>query len=72
MTVCVAVRVHDAMVFAADSATTLEVTSASGARSVANVFMTGDKVFNLYRGLPIIAMTCGMGHIAERTIGSLA
>ena len=72
MTVCVAVRAHDSMVFAADSASTLEGRTATGEAIVVNVYKHGDKIFNLYKGLPIVAMTCGMGHIGNRAISSLA
>ncbi|WP_139165969.1 hypothetical protein [Paracoccus tibetensis] len=62
------IKVHDCIVFAADSASTL--VDAQGA--VQNVFNNADKVFNLHRRLPIAAMTCGMGHIAGRSISNLA
>ena len=66
MTVCVAVRVNDSMVFAADSASTLEARKPSGESVIVNVYRHGDKIFNLYKGLPVVAMTCGMGHIGDR------
>jgi hypothetical protein len=72
MTVCVVVRVSDSMVFVADSATSLQMTDPNGQSYTSNVYMGGDKVFNLYRGLPIMAMTCGMGHIGKRTISALS
>jgi len=72
MTICISVRVGDAMVFVADSATSIQATGADGRSFISNVYMGGDKLFNLYRGLPIMAMTCGMGHINGRTISSLA
>lgn len=72
MTVCVAVKVHDCLVFAADSASTLTVTNDDGNQQVLNVYNNADKVFNLHRGLPLVAMTCGMGHIGGRSISSLA
>lgn len=72
MTVCVAVKVHECIVFAADSATTLSSTNAGGVTQVLNVYNNADKVFNLHRGLPIVAMTCGMGHIGGRSISNLA
>jgi hypothetical protein len=72
MTVCVAIRVNDAMVFAADSAATLEARNPQGRAVVLNVYRHGNKIFNLYRGLPIVAMTSGMGNIGHRAIGSLA
>lgn len=73
MTVCVCVAVHDCLVFAADSASTLVNTNlASSASEVLNVYRHGDKVFNLFKGLPICAMTCGMGNVGQASIGTLA
>jgi hypothetical protein len=73
MTVCVAIAVNDCLVFAADSASTLVNTNpATGASQVVNVYQHGDKVFNLYKGLPICAMTCGMGNVGQQSIGTLA
>ncbi len=71
MTVCVALKVHDCIVFAADSASTLS-SNVNGTRTVLNVYNNADKVFNLRRDLGIVAMTCGMGHIGGRSISSLA
>lgn len=71
MTVCVALKVHDCIVFAADSASTLSA-NINGTRTVLNVYNNADKVFNLRRDLGIVAMTCGMGHIGGRSISSLA
>lgn len=72
MTVCVSVKVHDCLVFAADSASSLTGVDANGAPRVFNVWEHGNKVFNLYKGLPIAAMTCGMGHMGSASIGNLA
>jgi hypothetical protein len=73
MTVCVSLAVNDCIVFAADSASTLVTTDATtGASSVLNVYQHGDKVFNLYKGLPLVAMTCGMGNVGQASIGTLA
>jgi len=72
MTVCVAVKVHDCIVFSADSASTLSTKDSEGNNQVLNVYNNADKVFNLHRGLPIVAMTCGMGHIGGRSISNLA
>lgn len=72
LTVCVAVKSHDCLVFAADSASTLSGVDADGKPQVLNVYNNADKVFNLCRGLPIAAMTTGMGHIEGRSIASLA
>lgn len=72
MTVCVAVKVHDCIVFAADSASTLQSKLPDGRTQVLNVYNNADKVFNLHRQLPLVAMTCGMGHIGGRSISTLA
>lgn len=73
MTVCVAVKVYDCIVFAADSASSLVMNDpVSGLAQIANVYVHGNKVFNLRKGLPIAAMTCGMGNIGTMSIGTLA
>lgn len=72
MTVCVAVKVNDCIVFAADSASTLVQKNQHGEQSVLNVYNNADKVYNLHRELPIAAMTCGMGNIGNRSMSSLA
>lgn len=72
MTVCVGIVVNDCIVFAADSASSLVTTNAaSGASEIVNVYLHGDKVFNLVKGLPICAMTCGMGNIGTASIATL-
>ncbi len=72
MTVCVSVKVHDCLVFAADSASSLTGVSATGEPTVINVWDHGNKVFNLYKGKPMAAMTCGLGNMGAASIGSLA
>lgn len=72
MTVCVGIKVHDGIIFAADSASTLVGINADGSTGVINVWQHGNKVFNLRKCLPIVAMTCGMGHIGPASIGALA
>jgi hypothetical protein len=72
MTVCVAVTVDDGLVLAADSASTLLQTDEHGRSAVVNVYKYGNKVFNLVRGLPLCAMTAGMGSIGRVPIQSLA
>lgn len=72
MTICVAIKVHDCIVFAADSASTLSGADANGNAVVSNVWRHGVKVFNLHKGLPLAAMTCGMGHFGPASISNLA
>ena len=72
MTVCVGVAVNDCIVFAADSASSLVRTNAeTGASEIVNVYANGDKVFNLLRGRPLCAMTCGMGNLGNASIATL-
>lgn len=73
MTVCVGISVNDCLVFAADSASTLVLTDQhTGESSIVNVYQHGDKIYNLYKRLPIAAMTAGMGNIGQESIGTLA
>jgi len=73
MTVCVAVKVHDCIVFAADSASSLiDGATGDGRPLIPNVYAHGNKVFNLKKLLPIAAMTCGMGNIGPVSISTLA
>ena len=69
MTVCVAIKVHDGIVFAADSAVSM---SAAGSPTVVNVWQHGLKVFNLHRELPIMAMSAGMGNFGSASVSYLA
>jgi hypothetical protein len=66
------VKVHDCVVFAADSASSLVGVTPGGDPVVFNVYQHGNKVFNLYKGKPITAMTCGMAHMGDASIATLA
>lgn len=72
MTVCVAIKVHDCIVFAADSASSLSGVDDQGNATIYNVWSHGLKVFNLHKGLPLTAMTCGLGHLGPVSISTLA
>ncbi|MBN8911101.1 MAG: hypothetical protein J0H65_03410 [Rhizobiales bacterium] len=72
MTICISVKVHDCLVFAADSASSIIATDPNGKQVVVKIFNHGNKVFNIYKGLPVVAMTCGMGNIGEASISTLA
>jgi hypothetical protein len=72
LTVCVAVCVHDGIVAAADSAAAMISTNESGQSVATNVYRHGNKVFNLYRGLPVFAMAAGMASIGNSGIHTLA
>ena len=72
MTVCVAVKVHDCLVFAADSASSIVYNVPGSAPQIVRVYEHGNKVFNLLRGSPICAMTSGLGNIGSASISSVA
>ena len=72
MTVCVAIKVHDCIVFAADSAVSMTTATQDGGFVVSNVWKHGLKVFNLHRDLPIVAMTAGLGNFGAMSISNLA
>jgi len=72
MTVCLAVMVNDCIVFATDSASTLSGVDSNGNTVIINVYDHADKVFNLYKGLPLCDMTCGLGTIGKQSISSIA
>lgn len=67
MTVAVVVKVFDGIIIAADSATTLQLSSGTH-----QVYNGANKVFHLHRGLPIAAMTWGLGAIGPASIATLA
>ena len=67
MTICVAIKVHDCIVFAADSAVTL-----SDERGIWNIWEHGSKVFNLHRELPVVATTAGMANFGSVSVNNLA
>ena len=72
MSIAVMVAVHDGLVLAADSASTLTVSTAPGlAAGVANVYDNANKIFNLYKGRPIGCITFGAGSIGNSSIGTL-
>ncbi len=68
MTVCVGVKVRDCIVFAADSA----ISMSSNDGQVHNIWDHGIKVFNLYRGLPIVAMSSGIASFGTQSVYNLA
>jgi hypothetical protein len=72
MTVCVAVKVHDCIVFTADSATSLTGVDAQGNHVVVNIYDHANKVFNLHKGLPIAAMTSGIGNFGTSSISTIS
>lgn len=66
------VSVHDGIVLAADSASTLTVSVAPGTiAGVAKVYNNANKIFNLYKGKSIGCVVFGAGSIGNSSIGTL-
>lgn len=73
MTIAVGVKVHDGIVLASDSASTLRfVPGEEGDESLPNVYNHANKTFNLYKGLPVGMMAWGGGSIGSASISTLA
>src|SRR5271169_5646039 len=73
MSIAVLIGVHDGLVLAADSASTLTIQPVvpGAALSVANVYDNANKIFNLYKGKPIGCITFGSGSIGNASIATL-
>jgi hypothetical protein len=70
LTIAISVKVHDGLVLAADSASTI-MAGQGGVQGVYNVYNNANKVFNLYKGLPIGGITWGAGSIGHASISTL-
>jgi hypothetical protein len=78
MSVAVLIGVHDGVVLAADSASTLSFPTPPGVvlppgqqGVVGNVYDNANKIFNLVKGQPIGCITFGSGNIGNASIGTL-
>jgi hypothetical protein len=77
MSIAIIIGVHDGVVLAADSASTLTFASAPGVviqpgqQVVGNVYDNANKIFNLVKGQPIGCITFGSGNIGNASIGTL-
>jgi len=66
MTIAISIKINDGVVLASDSASTI----ISGT-NVINIYENTNKIFNLYKGLPIGAITWGLGNIGSASIDTL-
>lgn len=71
MTIAICLKVHDGVVLAADSASTLLQSGPQGV-GVINVYNNANKIFNLRKGLPVGAITWGAGNIGAASTSTLA
>ncbi|MDQ2949496.1 MAG: hypothetical protein M3Y27_26755, partial [Acidobacteriota bacterium] len=70
MSIAIVIAVHDGLVIAADSASTLIVNAPEGV-GVANVYDNANKIFNVLKGAPIGCVTYGTGSIGNASMGTL-
>lgn len=63
MTISIGIRVNDGLVIASDSALTL-----SGADGVRNVYMNGNKILNIHKGLPMGVAFWGLASIGGHSV----
>ncbi len=72
MTIALSLKVNDGVILAADSASTMLALDAEGRPlGVENVYANANKVFNLRKGLPIGAVTWGLGSIGVASVETL-
>jgi hypothetical protein len=71
MSIAVLIAVHDGLVLAADSASTVTIAVGPGMAGVANVYDNANKIFNLYKGKPIGCVIYGAGSIGNSSVGTL-
>ena len=78
MSIAVLIGVHDGVVLAADSASTLTFPTPPGVvlppgqqGVVGNVYDNANKIFNLVKGQPVGCITFGSGNIGNASIGTL-
>src|SRR5438034_877119 len=71
MSIAVLIGVHDGLVLASDSASTVLATTQPGTVFAAHVYDNANKIFNLIKGQPLGCITFGSGSIGKASIGTL-
>jgi hypothetical protein len=71
MSIAVLIGVHDGLVLAADSASTLVINVPQGGMMATNVYDNANKIFNLIKGEPLGCVTFGSGSIGSASIATL-
>ena len=71
MSIALLIVVHDGLVLAADSASTLVASAQPGGLYAANVYNNANKIFNLIKGLPLGCVAYGSGSIGKASIATL-
>lgn len=70
MTIAISLKVHEGIVLASDSASTVVGQGPTGPIAI-NVYNNANKIFNLLKGAPIGASTWGAGAIGQASIATL-
>ena len=71
MTIALSLKVHDGLVLAADSASTIIGTVQGGAPAVINIYNNANKISNLCKGRPVGSVVWGAGSIGTISISTL-
>lgn len=72
MTIALSIKVHDGIVIAADSASTITITPAPGAHpAIMNVYNNANKISNLCKTRPVGSVVWGAGSIGTSSISTL-
>lgn len=71
MSIAILLSVHDGLVLAADSASTLILTASPGFAGVGNVYNNANKIFNLYKWKPLGCIAYGAGSIGNASLATL-
>lgn len=71
MTIAISLKVHEGVVLATDSASTLTGVTPDGQMTVVNVYDNANKIVNLVKGLPVGVMTWGAGAIGPSSITTI-
>jgi hypothetical protein len=71
MTIALAIKVGDGVVLASDSASTLTIPQPGGTIRVGTVYNNANKIFNLYKGLPLGIVIFGAGGIGQDSMSNL-
>ncbi len=71
MSIAISLKVHDGVVLAADSASTLMLNAPQGPVGIVTVYNNANKIFNLRKGLPVGCVTFGAGSIGNSSVSTL-
>jgi hypothetical protein len=72
LTIAITIKIHDGIVLATDSRSSLVDQNSSGKPIVVHAFDHANKTVNLHRDLPLGVITSGQGSIGNRSIETLA